>query len=266
MAVKAVLFDLDDTLLWDKRSVQEAFEAVCAYAAERTGLDPAKLEEETRKAARALYESFDTFPFTQRIGINPFEGLWARFDEGELPEFRRLAELAPGYRAESWTRGLAACGIAAPGLGRELGERFARERRNRPLVYDETFDVLERLKGRYRLLLLTNGAPDLQREKIASVPPLADYFDHIVISGEFGEGKPSVRIFEHAAGLLGIRADEGIMIGDKLTTDILGASRFGMASVWINREGLALEGDVRPDYEIGNLRELFDLPPLSGNA
>src|SRR5690606_40933408 len=90
MAVKAVLFDLDDTLLWDKRSVQEAFEAVCAYAAERTGLDPAKLEEETRKAARALYESFDTFPFTQRIGINPFEGLWARFDEGELPEFRRL--------------------------------------------------------------------------------------------------------------------------------------------------------------------------------
>jgi putative hydrolase of the HAD superfamily len=266
MSIKAVLFDLDDTLLWDERSVKEAFEAACAYAAERTGTDPAKLEEETRKAARALYESFDTFAFTQMIGINPFEGLWARFSEGEQPEFRRLAELAPGYRAEAWTRGLKACGVDDPALGRELGERFAAERRNRPHVYEETFEVLDQLKGRFKLLLLTNGSPDLQKEKIASVPQLAGYFDHIVISGEFGEGKPSVRIFAHAAERLGIRAEEGIMVGDKLTTDILGSSRFGMKNVWINRRRLPLSGDVKPDYEISNLRELLEIPGLAAYA
>lgn len=259
MAIKAVLFDLDDTLLWDERSVKESFEAVCTFASERTGVDPGKLEEETRKAARALYESYETYPFTTQIGINPFEGLWGRFREGEQPEFRKLAELAPDYRAQSWTRGLLACGIDDPELGRELGERFARERRNRPIVYEETFEVLDRLKGRYALLLLTNGSPDLQKEKIASVPPLADYFDHIVISGEFGEGKPSVRIFEHAAALLGIRAEEGLMVGDKLTTDILGSHRFGMPNAWINRHQLPLTGDVKPDYEIRNLRELIDI-------
>lgn len=266
MSLKAVLFDLDDTLLWDERSVKEAFEAVCAHAAERTGADPAKLEEETRKAARALYESYETFPFAQQIGINPFEGLWARFAEGEQPEFRKLSELAPGYRREAWTRGLKACGVDDPALGRELGERFAAERRNRPIVYEDTFEVLDQLKGRYKLLLLTNGSPDLQKEKIASVPPLADYFDHIVISGEFGEGKPSPRIFAYAAERLGIRADEGIMVGDKLTTDILGSGRFGMKNVWINRHRLPFAGEVKPDYEIGALRELLAIPELAANG
>lgn len=263
MTIKAVLFDLDDTLLWDDRSVEETFTAVCAYAAEKTGVDPDKLEEETRKAARALYASYETFPFTQNIGINPFEGLWARFAEGEQPEFRKLAELAPAYRRDSWTAGLKACGIDDPDFGLELGERFFRERRERPYVYEDTFAVLDRLKGKFKLLMLTNGSPDLQQEKIAAVPPLADYFDHIIISGDFGEGKPSVRIFEHAADKLGIRAEEGLMVGDKLTTDILGSSRFGMPNAWINRHGLPLTGDVKPDYEIDSLTALLDIPVLA---
>lgn len=266
MTIKAVLFDLDDTLLWDDRSVEETFAAVCAHAAEKTGVDPGKLEEETRKAARALYASYETFPFTQNIGINPFEGLWARFAEGEQPAFRKLAELAPDYRKDSWTRGLKACGIDDPALGLELGELFFRERRKRAYVYEDTFEVLDRLKARFPLLLLTNGSPDLQKEKLAGVSPLAEYFEHIVISGEFGEGKPSVRIFAHAADKLGIRPEEGLMVGDKLTTDILGSSRFGMPNVWINRHGMPLTGEVKPDFEISSLRQLLELPVLASRG
>jgi haloacid dehalogenase superfamily, subfamily IA, variant 1 with third motif having Dx(3-4)D or Dx(3-4)E len=256
MAKQAVLFDLDDTLLWDERSVKEAFEAVCRYARERTGADPDRLEEAVRREARALYESYETWPFTQRIGINPFEGLWANFREGELEEFRKLEALAPVYRRESWTRGLRAVGIEDERLGEELAERFPKERRARPLVYDETFDVLDQLRGRYKLLLLTNGSPDLQREKLAGVPELAPYFDHIVISGEFGDGKPAASIFRHALSLLGIGPDAGVMVGDKLTTDILGANTVGMDSVWINRHGLLRTGEIEPAYEIRSLREL----------
>ena len=57
MAKQAVLFDLDDTLLWDDRSVQEAFDATCEAAAAQTGVNAKALEEAVRREARALYES-----------------------------------------------------------------------------------------------------------------------------------------------------------------------------------------------------------------
>ncbi|MBO7746047.1 HAD family hydrolase [Paenibacillus sp. MWE-103] len=259
MAKQAVLFDLDDTLLWDDRSVQEAFDATCEAAAALTGVDAKALEEAVRREARALYESYETFPFTKMIGINPFEGLWANFLEGEQEEFRKLQALAPGYRKDAWTRGLKALGVNDEALGAELAEQFPAERRKRPYVYDETFAVLNELKGKYKLLLLTNGSPDLQREKLAGVPDIVPYFDHIVISGEFGKGKPSADIFRHALERLGIEPEHGIMVGDKLTTDILGANTIGMTSVWVNRHGAMRTDDIIPTHEIKHLAELLPL-------
>jgi putative hydrolase of the HAD superfamily len=257
MSVKAVLFDLDDTLLWDERSVKEAFQATCRSAAEQVpGLDPVQLEAEVRREARSLYESYETFPYTRMIGINPFEALWARFSEGDNENFRKLEALAPQYRIDAWTRGLLALGANNPELGAALAEQFPAERRARPIVYEETFRVLDDLKQRYKLLLLTNGAPDLQKEKISGVPQLAAYFDHIVISGNFGEGKPAGSIFEHANGLLGIRPEEGVMVGDKLTTDILGSLGVGMRNVWINRHQAVRGDEIVPTYEIDNLEKL----------
>jgi putative hydrolase of the HAD superfamily len=257
MGKQAVLFDLDDTLLWDDRSVKEAFETTCKAGAEAADVDPEQLEESVRREARALYESYETFPFTKMIGINPFEGLWANFREGEQEEFRKLEKLAPGYRKEAWTRGLRALGVEDEVLGAKLAEQFPAERRCRPIVYDETFRVLDALKGKYKLLLLTNGSPDLQREKLAGVPELAPYFDHIIISGEFGEGKPAASIFRHALERLGIKPEHGIMVGDKLTTDILGANTIGMTSVWVNRHSAVRNDDIIPSHEIVHLEELL---------
>lgn len=79
MPIEAVLFDLDDTLLWDERSVEEAFEVTCQAGAAEAGIDEKELLIAVREEARALYESYDTFAFTKMIGINPFEGLWANF-------------------------------------------------------------------------------------------------------------------------------------------------------------------------------------------
>ncbi|QHT61677.1 HAD family hydrolase [Paenibacillus lycopersici] len=259
MAKLAVLFDLDDTLLWDDRSVQEAFDATCEAGAAAAGVDAKALEEAVRREARALYESYETFPFTKMIGINPFEGLWANFLEGEQEEFRKLQQLAPGYRKDAWTRGLLALGIDDAGLGAKLAEQFPAERRKRPYVYEETFAVLDKLKGNYKLLLLTNGSPDLQREKLAGVPDIVPYFDHIIISGEFGKGKPSADIFRHALERLGIEPEHGVMVGDKLTTDILGANTIGMTSVWINRHGMQRNDEIIPTHEIKHLEELLPL-------
>ncbi len=72
--IKGVIFDLDDTLLWDKKSVQEAFRETCKEAQKEKGIDPLLLEKKVREEASTLYSSYETFPFTKMIGINPFEG------------------------------------------------------------------------------------------------------------------------------------------------------------------------------------------------
>ncbi|MBC8081443.1 MAG: HAD-IA family hydrolase, partial [Gorillibacterium sp.] len=179
--------------------------------------------------------------------------------EGEHESFRKLEAFAPGYRKNAWTRGLAAMGIDDPELGAQLAERFPQERRSRPLAYEETFEVLDQLKENYKLLLLTNGSPDLQKEKIAGFPQLASYFDHIIISGEFGEGKPSPAIFHHATKLLGIQPVEGLMVGDKLTTDICGSGSIGMRNVWINANGITRTDEFIPTYEIRRLSEITEI-------
>ena len=133
MTVKAVLFDLDDTLLWDERSVDEAFQATCQVAAQEAGVDPAKLEEAVRREARALYESYETYPFTVNIGINPFEGLWGKFEAGEDEHFRRLQRIVPHYRTDAWTQGLRALGVDDPELGRSWGNGSRKNGANVPM-------------------------------------------------------------------------------------------------------------------------------------
>lgn len=255
--IKAIFFDLDDTLLWDQKSVKEAFAATCKFAEERFGIDPDRLEEAVRENARELYSSYETFPFTQMIGINPFEGLWGEFKD-ETEDFRKLSNIVPEYRKNAWTLGLKQLGIDDLAFGAELGELFPKNRRKVPFVYDDTFQVLDTLKKDYRLVLITNGSPDLQNTKLTITPELAPYFDHIVISGGYGKGKPDRGIFENALSLMSLQKEEAVMVGDNLNTDILGANRAGIKSVWINREQKE-RNEVEPSYEISQLTDLYEV-------
>lgn len=114
---------------------------------------------------------------------------------------------------------------------------------------------MDRLKEDYKLLLLTNGSPDLQNIKLELTPELVPYFDHIVISGAYGKGKPDKGIFEHALSLMELEKEEVIMVGDNLMTDILGAQRAGISSIWVNRKDQTT-ADVEPTYEITSLLEV----------
>lgn len=256
--IKTIIFDLDDTLLWDKKSVATAFSKTCEYAAQIVDVDPVELEEAVRLEARELYATYETFDYTKMIGINPFEGLWGTFDD-ESESFQKMKGIVPGYRRDAWTKGLQRMGIENPKLGSELAELFPQERKKYPFLYEETFSVLDKLKGKYELVLLTNGSPSLQNIKLEITPEIAPYFDHIVISGAFGKGKPDPSIFEHVLTTCDITADEALMVGDNLMTDILGASRVGMRSVWINREEAELAEGSTPTYEIDNLEKLFPI-------
>jgi putative hydrolase of the HAD superfamily len=256
--IKAVFFDLDDTLLWDSKSIQCAFDETCKYASTKVGIDPGRLEREVRTSARELYSSYETYEFTQMIGINPFEGLWGDFIDEHHEQFLKMREIVPAYREKAWTSGLQSLGIDDNALGKELAERFRIERKKHPFVYPDTFQVLNTLKDDYVLVLMTNGSPHLQRLKLQMTQELIPYFEEIVISGSIGQGKPDPAMFIHALDSLSLRKEEVIMVGDNLMTDILGAKRAGIRNVWINRNGYKPE-EVIPDYELKELTELLDL-------
>lgn len=258
MTVKTIIFDLDDTLLWDQKSVKTAFEKTCEYAATKYEITSDELETAVREAARTLYEGYETYDYTVLIGINPFEGLWGVFDD-PTPEFQKMKGIVGQYRTNAWTNGLQKLGIKDEEFGRELGERFVEERKAAPFLYEDTFAVLDELKGRYQLVLLTNGAPSLQNLKLEITPEIAPYFDHIVISGDFGKGKPDASIFEFVLKENNLQPEDVIMVGDNLMTDILGSSRVGMRNVWINRENKPHSPHVTPTYEVTSLTEFSEL-------
>jgi putative hydrolase of the HAD superfamily len=123
------------------------------------------------------------------------------------------------------------------------------------------------LSGRYLLGVITNGAADVQREKVAATG-LDSYFPVIVPSGEAGAWKPSPLIFERALSLAGVRPEEAIHVGDNLVNDVAGAQGAGLRGVWLNRRGAVRPAaGPAPDIEIGDLHALLShLPPPAGPA
>jgi putative hydrolase of the HAD superfamily len=220
---RAILFDLDDTLVVE---------------------DPAAV----RTRARELWRAAPTFDYCRRIGISSSEGLWCRF-EGDGPETRWLREWSPAYRREAWRLALADQGIGDAGLAEQLGERFGVERRGRHEVFDDVVDALTTLGESHTLGLVTNGASCLQREKLAA-SGLGAHFAAVVVSAEFGAGKPEPAIFRHALSELG--CSSGVMVGDSVERDIDGALAAGLGAVWLNRSG-----EPRP------ARQLREISPLS---
>jgi len=108
----------------------------------------------------------------------------------------------------------------------------------------------------YPLALLTNGTPSVQWAKIRG-SGMEKYFIQIIISGDLNTRKPDPVIFNTALERLDISPDETIMIGDNLKSDIEGAARAGIKSVWVNRYDDDPGEGPSPDYVIRDLMEIL---------
>lgn len=254
MAITAVLFDLDETLMPDESAVEEALLATCALARQQYGINPLPLHQSVRERARQLWHESPTISYCRAIGISSWEGLWGRF-RGDDPNLTALREWAPTYRHESWAQALADHGVDDPAFAEVLAARFQVERRSRCIVFPDARPALEDVRQTHKLALLTNGPPDLQREKIEGAN-LAPYFDAIIISGEEGFGKPDPRIFALALDRLAAHPGTAVMLGDSLDRDIRGAQEAGLKAVWVNRSGTDLREGVNPDAQVADLRDL----------
>lgn len=254
MLLRALLFDLDNTLLLEDDATEAALASACARATGR-GLDPPALRRAARREAESLWRDAPTFTYADAMGISPWEGLWGEF-AGDDVGLRALRAWAPTYRRETWRRALASLGVADGALADELADAFRAARRARHPVDPDAGGILDELAREHALGLVTNGAPDVQREKLAGTD-LAHHFSVNVVSAEVGVGKPDPRIFEIALRALGVRAQEAAMVGDSLERDVAGARRAGLRAIWIDRGSQEhARSRVVPDVRIERLSEL----------
>jgi putative hydrolase of the HAD superfamily len=255
MKVRAVIFDLDETLIEEEASNDASVLAAGEIARVRRGVDSAALLTALRKRSRELFLDGPMIDYCRDIGISTREALWGTFSGGDS-SLARLREWMPTYRLQSWMGALYELGIDDRALAAELAEFFATDRSRRHVVFAESEQVLHNLKKNFRLALLTNGAPDIQGTKIDG-SNLASFFDAIIISGDHGFGKPDPRIFQLALKRLKVVAHEAVMVGDSLNRDITGARDAGLRTIWINRYNRTLsDSHPIPDLELTNLRDL----------
>jgi putative hydrolase of the HAD superfamily len=121
----------------------------------------------------------------------------------------------------------------------------------------EARPVLEELKGKYTLGIITNGLEAVQHGKLAKLG-LAGYFDTVITAQGAGCEKPAAEIFLQALEEVGCDPHEALYVGDSLEADVAGARGVGMVAVWLNRKGETVpEGAMRPDHELRYLSELL---------
>ncbi len=194
---KAIIFDVDETLV-DRK---DAFIRFCNYLLDRYSKDHPY--DGTREAL---------IDYMVEIDENGYSRL-----EDFIPRLNKLWRLP----------------LSVEEFIAERNEVFGKL----TTAYPELYEVLEALKGRYKLGIITNGYSSVQREKIKSVK-IADYFDDIIVSGEQDFAKPDPRIFALSCERLGVTPAEAVYIGDYYPNDIAGAIGAGIMPIWINVDPL----------------------------
>ena len=249
-----ILFDLDDTLLVELKSAEEAFAETVEIL--NSHIDKNEFVKSIIAQARINWYKLPAIEYCLRIGISSREGLWADFT-GENENLKILRSLSVKYRLDTWHETLIKFGINDPAIAEKLSCEFIRIRNNKHVLFPEVKDVLDKLKDRFKLGLITNGTPDVQWNKING-GNLKQYFKFIAVSGEQGYAKPDRRLFDIVISGLNSDKSAAIMIGDSINTDIKGAKDYGISTVWINRNKVKSDS-IKPDYEITNLTGILKI-------
>ncbi|MFY9270153.1 MAG: HAD family hydrolase [Candidatus Manganitrophaceae bacterium] len=239
---QAILFDLCDTLM--------------AFRSDRMPL--AKIRgEEIRTTSPLLYQCF-----LQHADPIPYETFHDDFVE--TTESVRLLRAQLGEEISSAIR----FAQFLDRLGINRGDRWNLLHRNLiethlariALCLDfspEHRDLLNRLKGRYRIGLVSNFDDTDTVYQVLKREGIDPLFDAIIISSEIGIRKPRREIFLAASEKIGVSPAETLFIGDSFENDVIGAKRVGMDAAWINPAGLPVPSqEPHPDYLLSGLTEL----------
>ena len=217
---RAILIDLDDTLVDDSSNVDACWADACVLAETRLpGID-------TRRLRATIDERNSWFWSDPR-----------RHRSGRLDLRANTRTLLEHVFAN--------LGIDDTDLAHEIAETYRDLRAERSTLFPGATDALELLRAEgVRLGMMTNGAEAPQRAKIERFG-LARYFDHIIIEGEFGAGKPDRRVYDTLLSALDAAPEDTWAIGDNLEFDVLAPMQLGLHGIWVDVRNAGLDG--RPD-------------------
>lgn len=253
---RVIFFDLDDTLIHEAATDDGVIDEIADLIWPGRRLAPGALAEAVRTARRELWQQSGELTYCQRIGTGSSEGLYGDYS-GDDPHLQALARYLreTDYRDRVWSRALGSLGVDDPSLAEKFARAYAETRRARHVQLPDALPALLRLAPVFRLGLITNGAPKIQRLKLEG-SGLAGYFDPVVISGDLGVGKPDPAIFRYALEKAGVTAESALMVGNSLHHDVAGALAVGLRAIWVNREGESCPPEIRPDLIVTTLDEL----------
>jgi len=102
-------------------------------------------------------------------------------------------------------------------------------------LFDGTFEILDYLKEKYKLHIITNGFEEIQTKKMIN-SNIHHYFDKVITSESVGVKKPNPKVFDYALQMVKATPNECMMIGDNLEADIQGAINCGIKAIHYNSE------------------------------
>jgi HAD superfamily hydrolase (TIGR01549 family) len=225
--VRAVLFDLDDTLFDHAGCARDALTAV-------QGLHP-----------RLAATSFDAL---ERTHAALLEDLHGDVMLGRLP--------LDDARRERFRRLLAAYGVEdSEGIAAEVASMYRDAYREARRAVAGASTLLAAVGKHARVAVVSNNLLDEQQEKL-KLCGLEAHVDALVVSEEVGVSKPDSRIFRIALERLDSAPEDAVMVGDSWSADIEGALAAGVPAVWFNPRRL------RPADPAGRIPELHSLEPV----
>ncbi|MCK4920337.1 MAG: YjjG family noncanonical pyrimidine nucleotidase [Bacteroidales bacterium] len=174
--------------------------------------------------------------------------LWSRYREGKIKkEILRFKRFDLTLKVKK---------INDKNLSMKISEDYLELSVLNKRVFPNTYEILDYLKPKYSLYILTNGFRETQFKKMNN-SRLNDYFDRVFTSETIGYNKPHPKIFQWAVSSVNAKKDECIMIGDDQAVDIVGAQKFGMDGIFFNPNN---EKEIcSPSYMIKDLIELKEI-------
>jgi len=161
-------------------------------------------------------------------------------------------------RLRAFERTLEDVGCPDKELAAHLNAIYRKHRFEDIELYPDVIPTFDILAPQFKLGLLSNGNTYPER------CGLEGHFAFVVFSQDVQIEKPDRRIFEITAQRAGCELAQILHVGDSLENDVAGARNAGVHSVWLNREGVPNNTEIRPDYEVAALTEIPTILGLGG--
>jgi len=223
--IKNVLLDLDNTILDFHRTEREAIEKTLS----NFGLEPTEEIIKMYKAFnRKCWEALERGEMTRdEVLFGRFEFLFSSLGKSVSPE--------------------------------EVQHFYERRLSEGAYYIDGAEDMLKELQGKYKLYIASNGTAFVQDRRIAS-SGVAKYFDGIFISERIGANKPSVSFFDGCFEKMENKErDKTVIVGDTLSSDILGGINAGIHTVHYTMENDFEYSDIVPEYSVKTVAEIPEI-------